>query len=76
MGKYSLVEQRMVIPYDNIEEKYVVTGNFPVCHFSCSYLSKILLRRVLIHISVFISPYELRQTQNVNSTHLCVASQK
>ena len=27
MGNYSLVERRMVIPYDNIEEKYVGTGN-------------------------------------------------
>ena len=25
MGKYSLVERRVVIPYDTIEEKYVVT---------------------------------------------------
>ena len=60
MGKYSLVEPRMVIPYNTIED--------PVCRFSCSCLSKRLLRRVIIHISVFISPYELRQTQNVNST--------
>ena len=27
MGKYSLVENRMVIPYDTIEGQYVVTGN-------------------------------------------------
>ena len=27
MGKYSLMEPRMVIPYYNIEEKYAVTGN-------------------------------------------------
>ena len=27
MGKYSLVELRMVIPYDTIEGQYVVTGN-------------------------------------------------
>ena len=27
MGKYSLVEHRMVIPYDTIEEQYVVTVN-------------------------------------------------
>ena len=27
MGKYSLVERRMVITYDNIEGKYLVTGN-------------------------------------------------
>ena len=27
MGEYSLVERRMVIPYDNIEGKNVVTGN-------------------------------------------------
>ena len=27
MVKYSLVECRMEIMYDNIEEKYVVTGN-------------------------------------------------
>ena len=27
MGKYSLVEPHMVIPYDTIEEKYLVTGN-------------------------------------------------
>ena len=27
MGKYSLVERRMVLPYDTIEEQYVVTGN-------------------------------------------------
>ena len=61
MVKYSLVERRMVILYDTVEEKYV-------CHFSCSYLSKILLGRVLIQISVFISPKELRQTKNVNLT--------
>ena len=62
MEKYSLVERCIAIPYDNIEGQYVVTGNHPVYHFSCSCLSKILLRRVLIHIYVFISPYELRQT--------------
>ena len=27
MGKYSLVELRMVLPYDTIEGKNVVTGN-------------------------------------------------
>ena len=27
MGKYSLVERHMVIPYDTIEERYVLTGN-------------------------------------------------
>ena len=27
MVNYSLVEQRMVIPYDAIEGQYVVTGN-------------------------------------------------
>ena len=27
MRKYSLVERCMVIPYDTIEEQYVVTGN-------------------------------------------------
>ena len=27
MGKYSLVERRMVLPYDTIEGKNVVTGN-------------------------------------------------
>ena len=27
MGEYSLVERRMVIPYDNIEEQYVVMGD-------------------------------------------------
>ena len=36
MGKYSLVERRMVIPYDTIEGKYVVAGNL-------SYLSLLLL---------------------------------
>ena len=25
MGKYSLLERRMVIPYDTIKEQYVVT---------------------------------------------------
>ena len=29
MGKYSLVEQRIVIPYDTSEGKNVVTGNLP-----------------------------------------------
>ena len=27
MGKYSLVELRMVIPYDTVEEECVVTDN-------------------------------------------------
>ena len=27
MGKYSLVERRMLLPYDNIEGKNVVKGN-------------------------------------------------
>ena len=27
MGKYSLLEHHMVIPYGTIEEKYLVTGN-------------------------------------------------
>ena len=27
MGNYSLVERRTIIPYDTIEEQYVVTGN-------------------------------------------------
>ena len=35
MGKYSLVEHRMLIPYDTIEEQYVVTVNL-------SYLSLLL----------------------------------
>ena len=26
MGNYSLVERRIVIPYDAIEEQYLVTG--------------------------------------------------
>ena len=68
MENYSLVERPMIIPYDNIEEQYVVTGYYPVFYFSCSYLSKILLSRVLIKISVFIRQYELQQTKNVNST--------
>ena len=68
MGKYSLVERRMVIPYDAIEVQYLVTGNLSCLSqlFYCLYTR--LLRRELIHISVFTSPYELRQTQNVNST--------
>ena len=72
MGRYSLVESRMVIPYDTIEGKHLVTRNLPVYHFSCSCLSKILLRRVLIQISVFVSLYELRHTQIVNSTPYCI----
>ena len=47
-------------------------GIYPVYNFSCSYLSKRLLIRVLIYISVFISPYELRQTKNVNSIFECI----
>ena len=27
MGKYSLIERRMVTPYDNIEGQNVATGN-------------------------------------------------
>ena len=43
-------------------------GTYPVCHFSCSYISKRVLIIELIQIYVFISPYELWQTQKVNST--------
>ena len=68
MGKYLLVERHMVIPYDPIEEQYEVTVIYPVYHFSCSCISKTVLGRVLIQISVFISPYESHQIQNVNST--------
>ena len=41
---------------------------YNVCHFSCYYISNRLLRRESIYISVFISPYKLRQTKKVNST--------
>ena len=69
MGNYSLVEHRIVLPYDTIEgKKCSFLGIYPVCHFYCSYLSKRILRRVLIQIYVFVSPYELWHTQTVNST--------
>ena len=68
MGKYSLIERRMVIQYETTEGKYVVTGNLFFLSLFLFLSIKILLRRVLINISVFISPYKLRQTQNVNST--------
>ena len=54
--KYSLVQHRMVIPFNTIEEQYKVTGNLSCLSFSCSYLSKRLIRRVVIHFSVFMSP--------------------
>ena len=41
---------------------------YPVCRFYCSCLSKRLIRRQLMQISVFISPYKLRRTKNMNST--------
>ena len=70
IGNYSLVERLMVILYNNIEGKYVVISHLSRLSISCACLSKTLLRRELIHISAFTSPYELRQTQNMNST-LC-----
>ena len=75
MGKYSLVEHRMVLPYDTIEGKNIVTGNLSCMSLSCSYLSKRLLRRVLIQISAFVSPYKLWHTQIVNSTGYSKTSQ-
>ena len=33
MGNYLLVELCMVIPYDTIEEQYVVTGNLSCLSF-------------------------------------------
>ena len=59
MGKYSPVERRMVILYDTIEGKYVVTGNLSCLSLFLSYLSKRLLRRELIHMSVFISSVQI-----------------
>ena len=60
IGKHSFVERYMVIPQNNIEGQIVVTGNISCLSLFSSYLSKRLLRRVLIHISVFVSLYKLR----------------
>ena len=74
MRKYSLVEHRMVLPYDTIEGQNVVTGNLSYLSLFLFCLSKRLLRRELIQISVFVSLYELRHTQIVNSTQTTAVS--
>ena len=38
MENYSLVEHRMVIPYDTIEEQYIVTGNLSCLSLFLFYL--------------------------------------
>ena len=69
MGTYSLIERRIVIPHDAIESKYVVTTDLScLSFFLFFYISKILLLRELIRISVFIRLNVSQQTQNINST--------
>ena len=43
-------------------------GIYTFCHFSCSYLSKRLIRRELIQIYVFISPYKWRRKKREFNT--------
>ena len=45
-------------------------GIYPICNFSYFYLSKILLRRKCIQISILTILYKLRQTQNMNLTQI------
>ena len=47
MGKYSLVERRMVIPYDTTEGKYLVTENLSCLSiFLLLYIQKTTNKRV------------------------------
>ena len=69
MGKYSLVERHMLIPYNTIEGQYVVTGDL-----SCLSLFLFLSiqnnskKRVNKYVCIYKTVLIMANTKNMNST--------